>query len=278
MNKKKIYQELKEFLTTQSRFDKYIEISDDTLKRFLNLSHKKNFTEKHKIYKKEDSVIFYSESHFPNTTQVDTTSFEEINFENEFSGIDKNWKNASDLESLNNAIKNCTSCRLHKTRTNFVFGEGNPNAELMFIGEGPGRDEDLQGRPFVGRAGQLLDKMIAAMTYRREEVYIANVVKCRPPDNRVPEADEASCCLPFLYKQIEFITPKIIILLGATPVKYILNVKTITEVRGKWHKLEEIKIMPTYHPAYLLRNPSAKKVVWEDLKLVMKELGRKIPI
>jgi len=194
-----------------------------------------------------------------------------------FSGIDENWKSSNNLKELNISIKNCTSCRLHKTRTNFVFGEGNPKAELMFIGEGPGRDEDLQGRPFVGRAGQLLDKMIKAMTFERKEVYIANIVKCRPPDNRVPEMDEASCCLPFLLKQIEFIKPKVIVLLGATPVKYLLNVKTITEVRGRWQQLMGIKVMPTYHPAYLLRNPSAKGIVWKDLKLVMQELGRKIP-
>ena len=153
-------------------------------------------------------------------------------------------------------------------RTHLVFGVGNPQAKLMFVGEGPGRDEDLQGEPFVGRAGQLLTDIITkGMGLKREDVYIANVVKCRPPENRNPEPDEVAACEPFLKKQIDLIRPKIIVGLGKFAVQTLLQSKVpITKVRGNWHSYHGIKLMPTFHPAYLLRNPADKKLVWEDIK------------
>lgn len=169
----------------------------------------------------------------------------------------------------------CSLCGLHKTRNKSVFGDGDRKAELMFIGEGPGRDEDEQGIPFVGRAGQLLTKMINAMQFTREEVYIANIVKCRPPENRNPSDEEAEKCLPYLNRQIDIIRPKVIVLLGAVPLKYLLGLTGITKIRGTWYEYRGIKIMPTLHPAYLLRNPPAKKEAWEDLQKVMKFFGKK---
>lgn len=177
------------------------------------------------------------------------------------------------LEELRDEIGACTRCKLHKDRTNLVFGTGNPKAKLMFVGEGPGRDEDVQGLPFVGRAGQLLTKIIEAMGFKREEVYIANIVKCRPPQNRNPEPDEIKTCFPFLAKQIEIIQPKAIICLGKFAAQTILNTESpITYLRGKFSEFNGIPVMATYHPAYLLRNPNAKKDVWEDVKQVMKIL------
>jgi len=199
---------------------------------------------------------------------------------------DKNKKTAApqndtlcqgDLASLASTAAGCTKCILAKGRKNVVFGEGNPNAELMFIGEGPGRDEDLQGRPFVGAAGQLLTKMINAMQFSREEVYIANVVKCRPPGNRTPEQPEAEACLPYLIRQIELIKPKVIVLLGAVPLLYLLDKKGITRLHGEWFEFMGIKTLPTFHPAYLLRSPSEKKHAWADLQKVMKEFGKTLP-
>ena len=169
----------------------------------------------------------------------------------------------------------CALCGLHKTRNKSVFGDGDRKAELMFIGEGPGKDEDEQGIPFVGRAGQLLTKMINAMQFTREEVYIANIVKCRPPENRNPSDEEAEKCLPYLNRQIDIIRPKVIVLLGAVPLKYLLGLTGITKIRGTWYEYRGIKIMPTLHPAYLLRNPLAKKEAWEDLQKVMKFFGKK---
>ncbi len=169
----------------------------------------------------------------------------------------------------------CTRCRLHKSRTNPVFGDGDPHAKLMFIGEGPGQDEDAQGIPFVGRAGQLLTKMIGAMQFERKDVYIANIVKCRPPENRAPLDDEAEQCLPYLLRQIELVKPEVIVLLGAVPLKYILGLSGITRIRGNWKEFKGIKVMPTLHPAYLLRNPDAKKDAWEDLQKVMSVFGKK---
>ena len=161
---------------------------------------------------------------------------------------------------------------------NVVFGVGSPRAELMFIGEAPGADEDEQGEPFVGRAGQLLTKIIQAMGFARHEVYIANVLKCRPPDNRVPEPTEVANCLPYLIEQIELIQPKVMVGLGATAVKSLLDVQLgITKMRGNWYTFRNIPIMPTFHPAYLLRNPPAKKEVWLDMQEVVRKLGREIP-
>lgn len=181
---------------------------------------------------------------------------------------------AKSLEELRAAIGDCERCKLCSGRTNLVFGVGNPKAKLMFVGEGPGRDEDLQGEPFVGRAGQLLTDIITkGMGLKREDVYIANVVKCRPPENRNPEPDEVAACEPFLKKQIDLIRPKIIVGLGKFAVQTLLQSKVpITKVRGNWHSYHGIKLMPTFHPAYLLRNPADKKLVWEDIKKVIKEL------
>ena len=181
---------------------------------------------------------------------------------------------AKSLEELRAAIGDCRRCKLWPGRTHLVFGVGNRNAKLMFIGEGPGRDEDLQGELFVGRAGQLLTDIITkGMGFRREDVYIANVVKCRPPENRNPEPDEVASCEPFLKKQIDLVRPEIIVALGKFAVQTLLQTKApITKLRGNWHSYHGIKLMPTFHPAYLLRNPADKKLVWQDIKKVMKEM------
>jgi len=168
----------------------------------------------------------------------------------------------------------CTRCRLHKTRNTIVFGDGNPNAELVFVGEGPGHDEDMQGLPFVGRAGKLLTQMIEAMGLQRKDVYICNVVKCRPPENRAPEKDEVAECSPFLLRQIDAIAPKVIVCLGAIAAQTLLQTaRGISQFRGQWLEFRGRKLMATYHPAYLLRNPSAKGEVWKDLQKVMAVLG-----
>jgi DNA polymerase len=172
----------------------------------------------------------------------------------------------------------CERCKLARGRTNLVFGVGDPRAELMFVGEGPGEDEDLRGEPFVGRAGQLLTKMIEAMGYRRDEVYIANVVKCRPPGNRNPEPDEIEACEPFLRAQIDAIRPKVVVALGKFAAQTLLrDTSPISRLRGRWFAYEGVRLMPTFHPAYLLRSPQEKGRAWEDLQLVMKELGRQVP-
>ena len=178
------------------------------------------------------------------------------------------------LEKMRLFSLNCKRCPLAATRTNVVFGEGDPHAKLMFIGEGPGADEDRLGRPFVGRAGQLLDKMISAMHFRREEVYIANVVKCRPPGNRTPTPEEAARCIGYLERQINFVKPQVIVLLGATAATFVLERREgISKLRGIWQEYRGIPVMPTFHPAFLLRQESAKKEAWHDLKLVMAKFG-----
>ncbi|MCQ2378166.1 MAG: uracil-DNA glycosylase [Victivallaceae bacterium] len=179
------------------------------------------------------------------------------------------------LAALGDAAKMCRACPLGTGRLHAVFGEGDPHAKLMFIGEGPGADEDASGRPFVGRAGQLLDKMIAAMQFRREEVYIANVVKCRPPGNRAPTPEEAQKCAHFLEKQIGLIKPEVIVLLGASAAKYLLRREEgITRLRGRFLEYRGIPVMPTYHPAFLLRQESAKRDAWSDLQQVMAKFGK----
>jgi uracil-DNA glycosylase len=179
------------------------------------------------------------------------------------------------LLSVRAGLGECTRCKLHGGRTRLVFGVGNPSAELMFVGEGPGADEDAQGEPFVGRAGQLLTKMIEAMGFSRSEVYIANVVKCRPPGNRDPEPDEIEACEPFLKAQIAAIRPRVVVALGRFAVQTLLRDTTpISRQRGRWREYEGVKLMPTFHPAYLLRNPAEKKPAWDDLQLVMKEFGK----
>ncbi len=179
-----------------------------------------------------------------------------------------------DMQTLRQVAVKCTRCPLHNGRKYVVFGCGQAPAELMFIGEAPGSEDDNQGVPFVGAAGQLLTKMIGSMQFQRSDVYIANIVKCRPPGNRVPEDSEAKTCMPFLKRQIEIVSPKVIVLLGAVPLKHILNKAGITGLRGRWDSYQGIKVMPTFHPAYLLRNQDAKKLVWEDLQKVMQYFGK----
>jgi uracil-DNA glycosylase family 4 len=180
----------------------------------------------------------------------------------------------SEWDDLQRIAMACTKCRLAGTRTQVVYGAGNPNADLMFIGEAPGRDEDLQGKPFVGRAGALLTDIIKAMKLTRDDVYIANVIKCRPPENRNPEPDELDACRPFIRRQIELIKPRVIVTLGRFALQSLMEKGfSIMAARGSWLEYNGIKVMPTYHPAYLLRNPAAKKDVWQDMKKVMTELG-----
>jgi DNA polymerase len=171
----------------------------------------------------------------------------------------------------------CTRCKLHKTRNKIVFGDGSPKADLVFIGEGPGADEDAQGLPFVGRAGKLLTQMIEAMGLRRGDVYICNVVKCRPPENRQPEKDEVTACSPFLFRQLDVLKPKVIVCLGSTAAQTLLQTnRGISHFRGEWLDFRGYKMLATYHPAYLLRNPGAKGEVWKDLQKVMAELGLEV--
>ena len=195
-------------------------------------------------------------------------------------------KAAEELEKIADEVRKCCKCGLGETRTNAVPGEGNPNAQILFVGEGPGAEEDAQGRPFVGRAGQLLNKIIAACGLKRNEVWIGNILKCRPPGNRDPRPDEIISCFPYLQRQIEIINPQIIVALGAPAARTLLNTnKPIGQLRGQFHEYyaglgrPPIKLMPTYHPAYLLRNYSSenRKRVWEDMKKVLAELGLPIP-
>jgi len=178
------------------------------------------------------------------------------------------------LERIREDLGECTRCKLHRHRNKIVFGSGNPSAKLVFIGEGPGADEDAQGLPFVGRAGKLLTQMIEAMGLKRDDVYICNVVKCRPPENRQPEKDEVATCLPFLVRQIDTIRPQVIVCLGATAAQALLETtQSISRFRGEWLEYRGSRLMVTYHPAYLLRNPAAKPEVWKDLQKVMAVLG-----
>jgi DNA polymerase len=178
------------------------------------------------------------------------------------------------FQLIRETIGDCTRCKLHKGRTNIVFGVGSVKAQLVFVGEGPGRDEDIKGEPFVGRAGKLLTQMIEAMGLRREDVYICNVVKCRPPENRLPEKDEITTCSPFLFRQIDVIRPKVICCLGSCASQTLLQTtQGISRFRGEWFDFRGSKLIATYHPAYLLRNPNAKGEVWKDLQKVMAVLG-----
>ncbi len=180
------------------------------------------------------------------------------------------------LADVRKELGDCRRCKLHRARRTIVFGEGNENASLMLIGEAPGYDEDVQGRPFVGKAGQLLTKILQSINLSREEVYIANIIKCRPPQNRNPEADEILSCNPFLVKQITVIQPKIICALGTFSAQTLLGTETkITALRGKLYDLEGITLIPTYHPAFLLRNPERKREVWEDMKKIAELMERR---
>jgi len=190
--------------------------------------------------------------------------------------FDERIENDSLERILKDIGPDCTRCKLHKARKQVVFGVGNPKAELVFVGEGPGRDEDEQGEPFVGRAGKLLTQMIEAMGLRREDVYICNVVKCRPPENRLPEKDEIATCSPYLLRQLAAIAPKVICCLGSCSAQTLLRTNQgITRFRGQWFDFQGAKLIATYHPAYLLRNPEAKGEVWKDLQKVMAVLGLK---
>jgi uracil-DNA glycosylase len=178
------------------------------------------------------------------------------------------------LDEVRARMGECTLCKLHRGRHTIVFGVGNPKARLMFVGEAPGEDEDLKGEPFVGKAGQLLTKMIEAMGLRREDVYICNTVKCRPPNNRNPEPEELAACEPFLKGQLAAVQPEVIVTLGKFAAQALLREQTpITRLRGQWREYEAIPVMPTFHPAYLLRSPQEKGKVWDDLQAVMKKLG-----
>ena len=184
-----------------------------------------------------------------------------------------NSNNEEQLKKVSQEMADCQLCPLSKTRQNLVFGDGNPNAQIVFVGEAPGADEDQQGLPFVGKAGQLLTKIIEAMGIKRKDVYICNILKCRPPDNRNPLPEEISFCEPFLKKQLQAISPKVICALGKFAAQTLLKTDiSISLLRGRFHTYNGIKLMPTYHPAYLLRNPSAKKQVWEDVQMIMKEI------
>jgi len=182
------------------------------------------------------------------------------------------------LRVIREDIGDCTRCALHKGRNKLVFADGSAYARLMFVGEGPGADEDAQGLPFVGRAGQLLNNMINAMGLKREEVYIANVVKCRPPGNRTPEPEEANTCMPFLLRQIDVVRPEVLVALGATAATYLLGQRQpLAGLRGRIHSVRGSRLIVTYHPAYLLRDPRQKKEAWADLQIAMRELGLKAP-
>ncbi len=189
-----------------------------------------------------------------------------------------------EFDRLEERVRACRACPLSRLRSHAVPGEGNRTAELMFVGEAPGADEDEQGRPFVGRAGQMLRRIIAAMTFREDEVFIANILKCRPPENRKPNRDEVAACTPFLLEQIRMVAPRVIVALGRTPLEFFVPGadprRSMTDLRGRWYEFRGIPVMPTYHPSYLIRNPvdrGPKKIVWDDMKLVMERLGRKVP-
>jgi uracil-DNA glycosylase len=182
------------------------------------------------------------------------------------------------LQMLEEAVRPCTRCGLAKHRKQTVFARGSGSSGVCFVGEGPGADEDAQGSPFVGKAGQLLDRMIEAMGLDRDEVYVCNVVKCRPPDNRKPELEEMAACMPYLNQQLDLVAPRVIVALGATAVQGLLGTtEGIMRLRGKWKTLRQIPVMPTFHPAYLLRTPAAKREVWEDLQEVLRRIGRTPP-
>lgn len=178
------------------------------------------------------------------------------------------------LTQLSTSVRDCTQCSLHRGRTQVVFGTGDPSADLVFVGEAPGRDEDLQGEPFVGKSGQLLTRIIEAIGFRRDQVYILNVVKCRPPDNRNPTPDEVAACRPILQAQLDCLKPRVICAMGAFAAQSLLQTdERISRLRGRFHMLGTIQVMPTYHPAYLLRNPQEKRAVWQDMQAVQRVLS-----
>ncbi|MGK2944566.1 MAG: uracil-DNA glycosylase [Desulfuromonadales bacterium] len=204
--------------------------------------------------------------------ETQTTEFRDASKNHPCIGTDSALQET--LDSIRTDLGDCQRCGLAASRTKLVFGVGNPNARLVLVGEAPGREEDLKGEPFVGEAGQLLDRILLAMGMQREEVYLCNVLKCRPPDNRDPSPEEVSTCEPFLVRQLAAIRPQVIVGLGRFAVHSLLKTKTpISRLRGEWQRYQGIPLMPTYHPAYLLRNPEAKRDVWEDMKEVLRMLN-----
>ena len=229
-----------------------------------------------KFYRELGIHSFYRRGDGPEVQPMGTEEME-LAILPAFQATDSSDKNAT-LRIISDDIGDCTRCRLHKGRNKIVFGTGNVNADIMFVGEGPGADEDEQGLPFVGRAGQLLNNMINAMGLKREDVYIANVVKCRPPGNRTPEKDECDTCSPFLMGQIEAVKPKIIVALGAVAAKNLLAMNdSMANLRGRIYDFKNTKLAVTYHPAYLLRDPRQKAEAWKDLQMVMRHLGMTPP-
>lgn len=189
--------------------------------------------------------------------------------------VTKDWASSSSLDELDANINQCTRCRLFKSRNHFVFGEGNPSSDLVVVGEAPGAEEDRQGKPFVGRAGELLTKMLAAIELQRSDVYICNIIKCRPPQNRDPQADEIETCLPYLEKQLELIQPKFILCLGRIAAQTLLQTsRPLSQLRTDWHEFAGVTLKVTYHPAALLRNPQFKRGAWEDLKQLKARLEK----
>ncbi|MBI5475892.1 MAG: uracil-DNA glycosylase [Ignavibacteriales bacterium] len=206
-----------------------------------------------------------------NDSDMNTTNI----IQNNIQTSDEPWAAADSIEALNHSINKCLKCGLGNSRTNFVFGVGNPNADVMFVGEAPGADEDAQGEPFVGRAGQLLNKILAAIEFKREDVYICNILKCRPPGNRDPQPSEMELCTPYLYKQISLIQPKFIICLGRIAAQWLLQTNaTLGSLRGKIHNYRGTKLIVTYHPAALLRNPNWKYPAWDDMKMFREEYNK----
>lgn len=223
-----------------------------------------------KIEVKKDEVAFSVKSHL--------NTLKDLGFFCLQNAGERTLSRSEKLESLKKSVLSCKKCLLGETRIKAVFGEGNPEAELMFVGEAPGRNEDEQGLPFVGAAGNLLTKIIEAMGFKRDEVYICNVIKCRPPENRDPYPDEIALCENYLIRQLEIIKPICIVALGNHAAKTILRTsQSITQIRGKWHTYHGIRLMPTLHPASLLYNPAQKKLVWEDMQKVMELFGKTPP-
>ena len=219
----------------------------------------------------DNEVVDKKEKAEPKTVIKKKKTATVVSEKEEIFKLDDSWKEADDLDTLYNRIHNCRQCVLGKTRTKFVFGTGNPQADIMIIGEAPGKDEDEQGKPFVGRAGKLLTKIIESIDLKREDVYIANICKCRPPGNRAPYSEEVAACLPFLLRQIEIIKPAFILALGATAVGSLTGTKPImAQARGKLTDFHGVPMLITYHPAALLYNPNLKRAVWDDMKLLKK--------
>ena len=266
-----LFDEIIETLKCEQEISEYTYISPESLKSFYSVTDelREEISKDRQQLSKTDSHTESSDSR-----QKDNLSNAEQQFQVNTQKEAADYTHL-DMLQLKDAVTNCNKCGLCRSRNNTVFGEGSSTANLMLIGEGPGRDEDQQGLPFVGRSGQLLTKMLKAMGFAREQVFITNIVKCRPPQNRNPSPDEADACMPYLLRQIEVIQPKAIVLLGAVPMKFVLNKTGITRIHGQWFEFRGIKTLPTFHPSFLLRDPRQKKYAWEDLQKVMKVLGKK---